>query len=85
MKLAEALARARWQTLGDDVGIDGNKQRVAFHATHEGMHTIGKIEPLQHFDELQFGIRLPDPVAMLDDAALEQPDVARQRNTSFRR
>ena len=85
MKLTEALTGVRRQALCDGVDVDGHKKRVAFHAAHKRIHPLGKIEPLQHFDELPFGIRLPNPVAMPDQTALEQPDVARQRDASFRR
>ena len=85
MKLAETLTRGRRQSIHDGVRIDRNEQRVALHAPHERMHPIGQIEALQHFDELQLRVALPNPIAMLDDAALQEADVPRQRNASIGR
>ena len=71
MELAEALTYARRQPLRDRVDSDRNEQRVALHATNKRCHLVGEIESIEHFHQLELGIGVANPPAVLNDAAFE--------------
>ena len=77
-KLAEPRPSARQQPILHSFLADGHDQRIAANAARTRLHPADQVESFEHLRKLQLGIRVPDPVAVPDNAALQQAYVSRE-------